>query len=202
MKNTLADINSIYDVENVSKEGKKGYVKGFVIAMLWALLTLACGIIAATVGVTHIWVLVVCAVFALVSGFIGKRELAKAAVKFDPKASHGEIADVLKEVVTKRSITGGYGMYVTRKYDAFSKEAIRVTLSIKGEKNVQQYVLDGSSEAHLRYYETCGEAIHIPYTRFPVKLDFENERWLCPVCGEFNETNVKSCRTCRKKILK
>ena len=43
MKNTLADINSIYDVENVSKDGKKGYVKGFVIAMLsYSSYTLSC----------------------------------------------------------------------------------------------------------------------------------------------------------------
>ena len=202
MKNTLADINSIYAVEEISKDGKKNYLKGFGIAMIWAFLVLAVGIVAATIGQNYIWVLVLGALVALVCGFIGKRELKKIFLNFDARKSHGEISDVLKEVTTKRSITGGYGMYVTRKYDAFAKEAVRITLSISDGKNVHQYVLDGASEAHLKYYEAKGEAIHIPFTRFPVKLSLEDERWLCPVCGEFNGSLEKNCRACHKKILK
>ena len=201
MKNKLADVNSIYDIEEISKEGKKHFLKGCAISMLWALLTLAAGIIGATIGLTYKWVLAICAVVVLVSGFIGKRALTRVAVNFDSRASRGEIKEVLKEIATKRSITGGYGMYVTRKYDAFAKEAIRITLSIKEGEKIQQYVLNDSSEAHLKYYETKGEVIHIPYTRFPVKLDFENERWLCP-CGEFNGIYEKNCRACHKRIIK
>ena len=56
----------------------------------------------------------------------------------DYSSARGEIADVFKESTTVRSITGGYGMYVTRRYDAFAKAAIRLTISLKTKK---KYIL-------------------------------------------------------------
>ena len=74
-------------------------------------------------------------------------------------------------------------MYVTRKYDAFAKAAIRLTVSLKNENEVHSYVLERVTEEHSNYYESKGEAIHIWGTHFPVKLEIAGDKWLCPVCG-------------------
>lgn len=92
-------------------------------------------------------------------------------------------------------------MYVTRKYDAFAKAAIRLTISLKNKDDVHSYVLEGVTEEHSKYYEAKGEAIHIWGTHFPVKLEIGNDKWLCPVCGEFNANKEKICSKCKKKII-
>ena len=201
MNKILADVNSTYDVEGIIKETKKEYVRNYVVLALWALLCLIGGLGAALLMEKFVWVLPIGAIIVLVSGAFGRRCLNKINVNLS--AAYGEIAEVHKEVRVKRSIIGGYGMYVKREYDAFAADTSAITVFIRGKNGATlSYVLIGVSERHVKYYEAKGEAIHIPRTVFPVKLDFDNENWLCPICGEFNGIHDKNCRSCRKRIIK
>ena len=202
MKNKkLVDINSPYDVEEIAKASKKACIKEYLLLLFWGIIALASGLGSALLAEKHVWVFAIGVPALFIASFFGNKQLKKLQF-FNFSVAHGEVADVLKEATTERSITGGYGMYVKRKYDAFAKDAIRLTVSIKDVNDVSSYVLNGVTEEHLRYYETKGEAMHVPGTYFPVKLEFENEKWLCPICGEFNGIYDKNCRACHKKILK
>ena len=201
MKTThLIKLDTEYNIELLVSSAKNHFKKSLLILGLYAL------IFAVSILVLILWgsslpIFVIGIVVACTCAFFILKQLK--TVKFsDFKESHGEIIDVLKESTTVRSITGGYGMYVTRKYDAFAKAAIRLTISIKNDDEIHSYVLDGVTEEHEKYYETKGKAIHIWGTHFPVKLDIGKEKWLCPVCGKFNANEEKTCERCKRKVLK
>ena len=78
----------------------------------------------------------------------------------------------------------------------------RLGIFIQNGDRVRGYFFNEGTEEHAKYYETKGEAIHIWGTHFPVKLEIGKENWLCPVCGEFNVNEEKTCARCKRKILK
>ena len=161
---------------------------------------LVVSVLAVIFGGSYVLVFVIGIIATCISAFLILKRLK--TIRFsDFKTSHGEILDVLKESTTVRSITGGYGMYVTRKYDAFAKAAIRLTVSIKNNDEIHSYMLDGVTEEHAKYYEAKDEAVHIWGTHFPVRLEISGDKWLCPVCGEFNASEEMSCKRCKKKVL-
>ena len=196
MKN---DANLVYDIDGLVAEAKKN-LRNSIIKISVAAVVLTLSILAIIFFGSYMLVFIGGVVLACVSAFMCYK-LVRQISFADYSSTCGEIADVFKESTTVRSITGGYGMYVTRKYDAFAKAAIRLTVSLKNEDEVHSYVLEGVTEEHSNYYEAKVEAIHIWGTRFPVKLEIGNEKWLCPVCGEFNANKEKSCNRCKKKIL-
>ena len=192
--------NLVYDVDGLVAEAKKDLRNSIVkISISAVILTLS--ILAIIFFGSYMLVFISGIVLACISVFLCYKRVKQISFA-DYSSACGEIADVLKESTTVRSITGGYGMYVTRKYDAFAKSAIRLTASLKNENDVHFYVMEGATEEHAKYYEAKGEAIHIWGTHFPVKLEIDKEKWLCPVCGKFNENEEKYCARCNRKILK
>lgn len=196
-KNTII---TPYDVEGITELSKKRLGK-IVLQISFYTLFLVLSILAIVLLGEYLWVFIIGIAVACISAFMCAKQFRKISFS-DCSIAQGEIADVLKESTTVRSITGGYGMYVTRKYDAFAKAAIRLTVSLKNEDEVHSYVLDGVTEEHAKYYDAKGKAIHIWGTHFPVKLEIGNDKWLCPVCGDFNANEEKTCTRCKKKILK
>ena len=192
--------NLIYDVDGLVAEAKKD-LRNSIVKISIAAVVLTLSILAIVFFGSYMLVFIGGIVLACVSAFMCYKRVRKIAFS-DYSSACGEIADVFKESTTVRSITGGYGMYVTRKYDAFAKAAIRLTVSLKNENDVRSYILEGVTEEHSNYYEAKGEAIHIWGTHFPVKLEIGKEKWLCPVCGEFNPNEEKTCTRCKKKIVK
>ena len=190
---------SAYDLQGITELSKKRVGKIVLQISLYTVF-LVLSILAVVLLGEYLWVFIIGIAVACISAFMCAKQFRKISF-LDCSISQGEIADVLKESTTVRSITGGYGMYVTRKYDAFAKAAIRLTVSLKNEDEVYSYVLEGVTEEHSKYYEAKGEAIHIWGTHFPVKLEIGNDKWLCPVCGEFNANEEKNCARCKKKII-
>ena len=196
----LIEIDTDYDVEFLIFSAKKNLNKSLLMLGLYSVI-LAVSVLSVIFWGSCVPIFVIGIVATCVCAFLILKRL-KAIRISDFKTSQGEIVDVLKESTTVRSITGGYGMYVTRKYDAFSKAAIRLTISIKNNDEIHSYMLDGVTEEHAQYYEQKGDAIHIYGTHFPVKIDIDHGNWLCPVCGEFNSSGEKTCTRCKRKILK
>ena len=196
MKN---DANLVYDIDGLVAESKKN-LRNSIVKISISAVVLALSILAMVFFGSYMLVFISGIVLACVSAFMCYK-WGKQIAFSDYSSTSGEIADVFKESTTVRSITGGYGMYVTRKYDAFAKAAIRLTVSLKNENDVRSYILEGVTEEHSNYYEAKGEAIHIWGTRFPVRLEIGNDKWLCPVCGEFNANEEKTCERCKKKII-
>ena len=193
------ELNTDYDVELLVSSAKKHLNKSLLLLGLYSVI-LVVSVLAVIFWGSYVLVFVIGIIAACISAFLILKRLK--TIRFsDFKISQGKIVDVLKEATTVRSITGGYGMYVTRKYDAFAKAAIRLTVSLKNENDVHSYVMEGVTEEHANYYEAKGEALHIWGTHFPVKLDIGKEKWLCPICGEFNENEEKTCKRCKKKII-
>ena len=196
----LIEIDTDYDVEFLIFSAKKNLNKSLLMLGLYSVI-LAVSVLSVIFWGSCVPIFVIGIVATCVCAFLILKRLK--TIRFsDFKTSHGEIVDVLKESTTVRSITGGYGMYVTRKYDAFAKAAIRLTVSIKNNDEIHSYMLDGVTEEHAQYYEQKGDAIHIYGTHFPVKIDIDHGNWLCPVCGEFNSSGEKSCVNCKEKMLK
>ena len=187
----LIEIDTDYDVEFLIFSAKKNLNKSLLMLGLYSVI-LAVSVLSVIFWGSCVPIFVIGIVATCVCAFLILKRL-KAIRISDFKTSQGEIVDVLKESTTVRSITGGYGMYVTRKYDAFAKAAIRLTISIKNNDEIHSYMLDGVTEEHAQYYEQKGDAIHIYGTHFPVKIDIDHGNWLCPVCGEFNSSGDKSC---------
>ena len=196
MKN---DANLVYDLDSLVTEAKKD-LRNSIVKISIAAVVLTLSILAIVFFGSYMLVFIGGIILACVSAVMCYK-LVKQIAFFDYSSTCGEIADVFKESTTVRSITGGYGMYVTRKYDAFAKAAIRLTVSLKNENDVRSYILEGVTEEHSNYYEAKCEAIHIWGTHFPVRLEIEGDKWLCPVCGEFNANEEKTCTRCKKKIL-
>ena len=196
MKN---DANLVYDIDGLVAESKKN-LRNSIVKISISAVVLTLSILAIVFFGSYMLVFISGIVLACVSAFMCYKWVKQIAFS-DYSSACGEIADVFKESTTVRSITGGYGMYVTRKYDAFAKAAIRLAVSLKNENEVHSYILEGVTEEHSNYYEAKGEAIHIWGTHFPVKLEIGKEKWLCPVCGEFNPNEEKTCTRCKKKIL-
>ena len=192
--------NLIYDVDGLVAEAKKN-LRNSIVKISISAVVLTLSILAIVFFGSYMLVFIGGIVLACVSAFMCYKWVKQIAFS-DYSSTCGEIADVFKESTTVRSITGGYGMYVTRKYDAFAKAAIRLTVSLKNENDVRSYILEGVTEEHSNYFEAKGEAIHIWGTHFPVRLEIAGDKWLCPICGEFNANEKKTCTRCKKKILK
>ena len=194
------ELDTDYDVELLVSSAKKHLNNSLLLLGLYAVI-LVVSVLAVIFLGSYVLVFVIGIIAACISAFLILKRLK--TIRFsDFKTYHGEIVDVLKESTTVRSITGGYGMYVTRKYDAFAKAAIRLTVSIKSNDEIHSYILDGVTEEHEKYYAQKGDAAHIYGNHFPVKLEIGKEQWLCPVCGEFNVNEEKTCARCKRKILK
>ena len=196
----MKTVNTNYDLDVLISSAKKSLKNTIVLLVVYALLLIA-SVLAIILWGDIFPIFIIAAASAVAILFLAAKKF-KGLEYQDYKTMHGEIADVLKESTTKRSITGGYGMYVTRKYDAFAKEAIKLTVSVRSLDSVHSYELNRVTEEHLKYYEAKGEAIHIWGTHFPVKLEIGAEKWLCPICGEFNTNEKKICERCKKKVIK
>ena len=194
------ELNTDYDIELLVSSAKKSLKKSLLMLGLYSFI-FAISVLVVIFWGSYIPVFVIGIIAACVFAFLILKRLK--TIRFsDLKTSHGEIVDILKESTTVRSITGGYGMYVTRKYDAFAKAAIRLTVSIKSNDEIHSYILDGVTEEHENYYAQKGDAVHIYGNHFPIKLDIDQGKWLCPVCGEFNIGGEKTCINCKEKVIK
>ncbi len=147
---------------------------------------------------------------AFLSGTVGFLISVSFTIRYSKKIKNssyinidGKIANVYKDNTVHR-LFAGYGMWVRREYNHYNVDKVRLTVFLKNKngENVRSFVLDGVSDEHVSYYENGCEAFHIFGTRFPVRTSIKGERWLCPVCGTFNNMSEKHCGKCKEKIVK
>ena len=191
--------NLVYDVDSLVAEAKKDLRNSIVkISISAVILTLS--ILAIIFFGSYMLVFIGGIVLACVSAFVCYKWVKKISFT-DYSSACGEIADVHKDVkIVDTKIVGGIG-FGPRKYDSYKKSEVRLGVFIKKGEEVRGYFFNDGTEEHAKYYEAKGEAIHIWGTHFPVKLEIAGDKWLCPVCGEFNASEEKSCKRCKKKVL-
>ena len=191
--------NLVYDVDSLVAEAKKDLRNSIVkIGISAVILTLS--ILAIIFFDSYMLVFIGDIVLACVSAFVCYKWVKQISFA-DYSSACGEIADVNKDVkIVDTKIVGGIG-FGPRKYDSYKKSEVRLGVFIKNGEEVRGYFFNDGTEEHAKYYEAKGEAIHIWGTHFPVKLEIAGDKWLCPVCGEFNASEEKSCKRCKKKVL-
>lgn len=189
----------VYDVDGLVTEAKKNLCNSIVKISVTAVV-LVLSILAVVFFGSNMLVFIGGIALACVSAFTCYKRVRQ--IKFaDYSSACGEIADVHKDVkIVDTKIVGGIG-FGPRKYDSYKKSEVRLGVFIKNGEEVRGYFFNDGTEEHAKYYEAKGEAIHIWGTHFPVRLEIEGDKWLCPVCGEFNASEEKTCTRCKKKIL-
>ena len=192
--------NLVYDVDGLVAEAKKNLRNSIVkISISAVILTLS--ILAIIFFGSYMLVFIGGIVLACVSAFMCYKWVKQISFA-DYSSACGEIVNVHKEIKTVRSAgVGGINPFGTRKYSNYVANEVRLGVFIQEGEQVRGYFFNDGTEEHAKYYEAKGEAIHIWGTHFPVKLEISGDKWLCPVCGEFNANEEKTCKRCKKKIL-
>ena len=192
--------NLVYDVDGLVAEAKKNLRNSIVkISISAVILTLS--ILAIIFFGSYMLVFISGIVLACVSAFMCYKWVKQISFA-DYSSACGEIVNVHKEIKTVRSAgVGGINPFGTRKYSNYVANEVRLGVFIQEGEQVRGYFFNDGTEEHAKYYEAKGEAIHIWGTHFPVKLEISGDKWLCPVCGEFNANEEKTCKRCKKKIL-
>ena len=195
------DIKTKYDVPGLIAVSKANLTK-FAVKTAICFILLTISILAIIFFGSYIWVFLSGIVIACISAFLGSKLIKKFSFS-DYSSARGEIIDVHKEIKTVRiTKVGGINPFGVRRYDHDGKTEVRLGVFIQEGEQVRGCFFNDGTEEHAKYYEAKGEAIHIWGTHFPVKLEIGAEKWLCPICGEFNSHEEKYCARCKRKILK
>ena len=190
----------IYDVDGLVAETKKN-LRNSIVKISIAAVVLALSILAIIFFGSYMLVFIVGIVLACVSTFMCYKWVKQISFA-DYSSACGEIVDVHKDVkIVDTKVVGSIGLG-PRKYDSYNKSEVRLEVFIQEGEQVRGYFFNDGTEEHAKYYEAKGESIHIWGTHFPVRLEIAGDKWLCPVCGEFNSNEEKTCTRCKRKILK
>lgn len=190
----------LYDIDMIVTIAKQNLINT-IIQILVCITTTALSILAIIFYGSYIAVFICGAAITCSSIILLIKSLRKIRLA-DYRSINGEIVNVHKDIKIVSTISiGGLGLR-TRKYDTYKKDEIRLCVFIKENETINGHYLNGVTDEHVKYYEAMGKAIHIRGTHFPIRLGVEDERWLCPFCGEFNEKSEKSCANCNRRTLK
>ena len=195
------DIKTQYDVAGLVSTAKANLYK-FVAKIVICVFLLVLSILAIILYGSYMLVFIGGIIVACISAFFCSKLIKNFAFS-DYSSASGEIVDIHKEIkIVDTMSVGGINPFGTRRFDNYKKNEVRLGIFIQNGNQVRGCFFNEGTEEHAKYYETKGEAIHIWGTHFPVKLEIGKEQWLCPVCGEFNVNEEKTCARCKRKILK
>lgn len=193
--------DTVYDVESISKY-TRARLKEKVIKISVFFILFSSSVFLAVWFNAYVAAFIGGVAFALVFGILLFKQLKNLSLT-DYSEISGEIVKFHKDVkVVSTTSVGGVGFGTQRKYDSYKRDEMRLVIAISDGTRKCTYRNKNTSEAHARYYEKRGGALHIFGTRFPVLLDTCGENWLCPICGEFNPREEKYCDRCNNKIMK
>ena len=194
------DIKTQYDVAGLVALAKGNLCKFLTKIVLFSILFVI-SILAIIFYGSYMLVFIGGVILACISVFVCSKVIKQFAFS-DYSSATGEIVDIHKEIKIIDTISvGGINPFGTRRFDNYKKNEVRLGILIRDGDTVRGYFFNDGTEEHAKYYEVKGEAIHIWGTHFPVKLEIADDKWLCPICGEFNANKEKSCARCKKKIL-
>lgn len=189
-----------YDVEYIEKKQKQELFCSVLWFAFGVLLLVASVIAIFAKGENPIWFVIsgLCAITSLVLLFREKRnaKFGKAKTVFGTvKKAH------LKVGGSNGILTASYSGTHRARYSNYGRDIHSFTIYVDDGKSVHSYSIKDTSRAFDKYYEIGDKVLHIGGTRFPVKPEF-SDRWLCPICGEFNSENDCACKSCKNVILK
>ncbi len=193
---------TIYDVESITAYAKRR-LRTIIISLSLYTLLLAASVIAIILYGSYLAVFIIAVTLICISTLMLGRTIKIIKLQ-DYTYVLGDIANVHKEIKTVRTtLGGGINLFGPRKYDKYNKEQVRLEICIRSEGEIHGYFMTETNEEHAAYYEAAyGEAMHIWGTRFPVRINTDEEAWLCPICGEFNSRDTKHCTSCGIKAIK
>ena len=195
------ELNTPYDIVGLVEDAKKN-LRNFIIQISIYVVLLLLSILAIIFFGSYMLVFISSIVLVCASAFLGSKLIKKFSFA-DYSSACGEIVDVHKEIkIVRTTKVGGINPFGVRKYDHDGKNEVRLGVFLKEGEQVRGCFFNDGSEEHAKYYDAKGKAIHIWGTHFPVKLDIGKEKWLCPICGEFNANEEKICIRCKNRILK
>ena len=195
------DIKTQYDVDGLVALAKGNLCK-FVAKIVICVFLLVLSILAIILYGSYMLVFIGGIIVACISAFFCSKLIKNFAFS-DYSSASGEIVDIHKEIkIVDTMSVGGINPFGTRRFDNYKENEVRLGIFIQNGDQVRGCFFNEGTEEHAKYYETKGEAMHIWGTHFPVKLEIGKEQWLCPVCGEFNANEEKTCARCKRKILK
>ena len=189
-----------YDVDCIEKKQKQEMFCSALWLVFGFLLLLSSTISIFTKGENPIWFVIsgLCAITSLVLLFREKKN-----AKFGKlKRVFGTVKKVhLKVGSSNGLLTTSYSGNYRARYSSYGRDIHAFTIYIDDGKRVRSYTIKDTARAFDSYYEIGDEVLHIGGTRYPVKPEF-SDRWLCPICGEFNPENECVCKKCKNVILK
>ena len=193
-------MNMRYAVEEIVKKQKQE----IFCSTLWSLfafllLVSSVGAIFAK-GSDLIWFIIsaMCAITSLVILYKEKKNARFGRLK----TVRGTVKKVHLRVGAKTGIlTASYSGFHRARYSNYGRDVHIFTVYVDDGHRVRSYTIKDTAKAFDKYYEIGDEVLHIGGTRFPVKPDF-HDRWLCPICGEFNAEDECACKNCKSYILK
>ena len=195
------DIKTQYDVDGLVALAKGNLCKFLTKIVLFSI-SFVISILAIIFYGSYMLVFIGGIILACISVFVCSKLIKQFAFS-DYSSATGEIVDIHKEIkIIDTMSVGGINPFGTRRFDNYKKNEVRLGIFIQDGDTVRGYFFNDGTEEHAKYYEAKGEAIHIWGTHFPVKLEIADDKWLCPICGEFNANEEKTCTRCKKKILK
>ncbi len=192
-----------YDTDGILKLGKKRFAINLLLTLL-CICILVSAVVAMVIFNSFWWIFLIFGALVCIA-LVFLLKLTNELKRFHYSNAKGEIVDVFKDISTHYVIKGsglGIGVGVRRKYESYNIDSIRITIYIQDGEKIRAYVINGVNEKHVEYYEARGVAVHIFGTRYPLIIDRDAKKWLCPHCGEFNPREEKSCISCKHKILK
>ena len=199
-KTTLEE-NVHFDLEGIQNNSKKRFAKIIFQICLYDVIFIL-SVLDLIFFSEHLALFILGALGVCVSAVLESRVI-KHLVFSDYSRARGKVEYVQKEIkVVHTAKVGGINPFGVRKYDNNRKSEIRLGVFIKDGDKVRGYFLNDVNEAHADYYDSKGEMIHFWGTRFPVKTEIGKEKWLCPICGHFNQNEEKICTECKNKIIK
>ena len=189
-----------YDIGGIEKKQKQE----MFCSALWFvfdLLLLAASITSIfTKGENPVWFVIsgLCAITSLALLFREKKN-----AKFgNPKTVFGTVKRVHLKVGSSNGIlTTSYSGNYRARYSSYGRDIHAFTIYVDDGNKMRHYTIKDTARTFDNYYEIGDEVLHIGGTRYPVKPEF-SDRWLCPICGEFNTEAERTCKKCKNVILK
>lgn len=192
----------IYDIPYINSVASKRTLRTALIMAVCAVTLILSVLLIALYGTQLVSFIVGAVLFCLSAYLLIKQWKNIKSVNY--REVYGEIVDVHKDVVSVRHITGrDINPFGLRRFDTYRSNETRITVYIKeADGNVFPYYLRRVTEEHVEYYEKGGIAIHVSGACFPVIAQYQNSRWLCPLCGGFNPEGEMECAHCGKGVIK
>ena len=198
MKSTKS-ISDMYDVKEIEQSSKRIFWNRLLLTLLYTVLFIF-SIISLILWNHLISVFILSLIGILLFSFLScnKMKLLKRTSCF---RVHGKIVDLFYDVRHVNVMKTTSYSIVRKPHSSYWKRENRLRISVSEDGQIKLLEINQVTEKQAEYYNQGDTVLRIPNTRFPVSAKYVGGRWLCPICGEFNPVEEKSCDFCKQIIV-